>query len=81
MVPSVGIEPTTYALSRRHSTAELTRLNVTKVNVQHQHNCENYDRPIFFLLNLVRPLGIEPSSSALQTGAMTTLAQDAWYSR
>ena len=30
------------------------------------------------LVNLVRPLGIEPSSSALQTGAMTTLAQDAW---
>ena len=35
------------------------------------------------ILNLVQPVGIEPTSSVLQTGAMTTSAKVAynWYQR
>ena len=48
LVPSVGIEPTTSALSRRYSTAELTRQNFT----EHYHE----SIPNILLLTFFSPL-------------------------
>ncbi len=109
LVPDAGIEPTTSALSKHCSTAELIwpkiragllgfepRLTESKSGVLPLHyrpielvGVENFEISTYWLKAsyssselhpqiLVPPLGIEPSSTILQTVAMTTSAKAAW---